>query len=106
MAAGRGAEFAAAEATALAEAGTVEVGESAAPRFAGLLDRFAARLNPRTTKCRGLGSNFGNVRYRGPRPTSADVSAGGDVAEHVVPAFGRDGVEAAEATQQEAHRMR
>ncbi len=88
-AAGRGAEFAAAEATALAEAGTVEVGESAAPRFAGLLDRFSARLNPANYEVQGLGSNFGNVRYRGPRPTSADVSAGGDVAEHVNEAAAR-----------------
>jgi hypothetical protein len=95
-AAGRGAEFAAAEATALAGTATAEVSESATPRFAGLLDRFTARLNPANYEVQGLGSNFGNVRYRGPRPTSGNVSAGEEVAEHLVPAVGPDGVQAAE----------
>ena len=72
-AAGRGAEFAAAEASALAGGGAVEVGEASAPRFAGLLDRFAARLNPANYEVRGLGSNFGNVRYRGQAPATMEA---------------------------------
>jgi hypothetical protein len=88
-AAGRGAEFAAAEASALAGASAAEVGESAAPRFAGLLDRFTARLNPANYEVRGLGSNFGNVRYRGPQSGPRSSSEVDAVADHVEEAAAR-----------------
>ncbi|MBL9004082.1 MAG: GIY-YIG nuclease family protein [Myxococcales bacterium] len=97
-AAGRGAEFAAAEAAALAEAGAAEVGESAAPRFAGLLDRFTARLNPTNYRVCGVNCGAGGIEFRPPRlPTSAatDEAAGtledavGAVAEHEAPVLGQ-----------------
>lgn len=86
-AAGHGAEFAAAEASALAGAG--EAGEVAAPRFAGLLDRFTARLNPANYEVQGLGSNFGNLRYRPKVADSARAASRGveSTIEHDAPAF-------------------
>ena len=83
-AAGHGAEFAAAEATALAGAGTIELSESSAPRFAGLLDRFTARLNPANYEVQGLGSNFGNLKFKPPTSRSG-AGIGETIIEHEPP---------------------
>lgn len=69
--AGHAAEFAAAQEVALgsaAEQGAVSA-EQSGPRFASLLDRLPACLNPLNYETCGLGSNFGNLRFK-PRPDS------------------------------------
>lgn len=71
--AGRVAEFAAAEqAIGLAEEGAAT---PSGPRLSAILDRLPPRLNPMNYECCGLGSNFGNIRFR-PPTTSASATTG------------------------------
>lgn len=65
-AAGRAAEFAVAQEVALGSAAEQSAvnAEQSGPRFAALLDRLPPRLNPLNYECCGLGSNFGNLRFK------------------------------------------
>jgi hypothetical protein len=68
--AGHGVEFAAAEqALGIAEQAGGEVAEIGDSRVKQLVAQIGDRLNPMNYEIRGLGSNFGNVVYRGPRPS-------------------------------------
>lgn len=89
-AAGHAAEFAAAQEVALssaAEQGAISA-EQSGPRFAGILDRLPPRLNPLNYECCGLGSNFGNLRFKPPPAAgpSTGTAAMDTIAEHEVPA--------------------
>ncbi len=79
--AGQAAEFAAAaKALGVAEESGIEAAELGGSRVSQFLASVRDRLNPTNYEVNGLGSNFGNVRYRGPR-LAAPTSTAAEVAE-------------------------
>ena len=74
--AGQAAEFAAAaKALGVAEESSIEAAELGGSPVSQFLASVRDRLTATNYEVTGLGSNFGNVRYRGPRPAAPTVSA-------------------------------
>jgi len=96
--AGHAAEFAAAERAALGTAAEecATSLEQNGPRFASLLDRLPPRLNPLNYECCGLGSNFGNMRFK---PSSSRTAAGANEAIEAIAEHGFPGITPARVLQ-------